>query len=100
MSAHIFNFDSVVRNAEPNTLTGQEEVKKTLRKLFDKSDLVPDSERKDVIVYNNEVLMKHFPVLRQLSEPIVGNTLSFEALEDIFLNEGIDLAVNPSHPSL
>ena len=41
--AHMFNFGSIVRNAAPNTLTGQEEVKKLLKKLFDKSDLLPDA---------------------------------------------------------
>ena len=37
--------------------------------------------------------MEKYPVLKQLSEPITGDCLSFEALEDIFLNHNVDLAV-------
>ena len=64
-----------------------------MKKLFDKSDLVPDSERKDMLVYNNETLMKKYPVLKQLSEPVAGDFLSYEALEDIFLNHNIDVSI-------
>ena len=94
--AHIWNFDSIVRMHKPNQLRGEEEVKKQIKLIFDKSDLIPDSVRRQTMhIWNNEMLMTEYPALRQLSEPIASgdSVLSHAALVDLLLNHQIDVGL-------
>ena len=60
---HFFDFTSIIEANGKNIERGESEVIKEIRNIFDKSDLMSDSQRDDIHIFNNTTLMKEYPPL-------------------------------------